>query len=204
MRHPLLKAIIAALCLLLTGCFSLRITPLTKRTYTLTPSLSNIQNIQTPASLKGTLLVKELEMGAIYRNSAFVYRLDKSRYENDYYNGFVIPPRTIITEAIQEGLLKRGGFTTHDYPGPAQFRLSGKILALCGDYRPGRPPRAVLEIRIFMEKRENSRRWIIISKTYTQARQIPAKTPEHLIEGWNADLDALILDFLKDISALGT
>ena len=62
----------------------------------------------TPANptLDGVLAVSRLRVSPRYNAKSFVYRLSASKYEQDYYNQFLVAPGDILTEEVRQGLAK--------------------------------------------------------------------------------------------------
>lgn len=146
------------------------------------------------------LMIKEFGIHSGFDSHSFIYRVDTEKYRNDFYNEFITYPAKLITEKFIEALCKSEKFTMElsDSKKSYEYRLSGKIVRLYGDYLNPDFPKSVLEIRLILEKRRLSSFKPVLNKTYSQVQKITSMKPEQLVSGWNTGLRNIIDQFLLD------
>lgn len=148
-----------------------------------------------------SLLVKKFLINPSFDSHSLVYQITKNEYKTDYYNEFISYPAKLITEKIAEYLY------ASEYFKPAliqmkkdiDFRLSGKITKLYGDFKDINKPEAVMELRIILEKKTGSTFNAISGKTYLTRVPISSTAPAHLVEGWNKGLEKNMIQFTRDL-----
>ncbi|MCD4721112.1 MAG: hypothetical protein K8S13_14830 [Desulfobacula sp.] len=180
------------------GCAGLKKEPIEKKYFDL--------NINLPASnqnsiSQGTaLLVKEFFINSTFDSHSFVYRVGKNEYVTDYYNEFVSYPARLVTEKIEENLYASSLFTPAltNIKQDIDFRLSGKITNLYGDFQDTNDPKAIIEIRMALEKRVDKTFQVISEKTYRSEENISTHAPAHLVSGWNTGLLKIVTQFIND------
>ncbi len=182
------------------GCSGLKKEPLDKNYFDISINLtaSNQSNI----NHGGTLLIKEFAINLAFDSHSFVYRIEKNEYLNDYYNEFISYPAKLITQKIEEGLCSSQYFRSAqtNMKQDIDFRLSGKITRLYGDYQEPDNPKAMIEIRMVLEKRADNTFKVITGKTYTAHENISSRKPAHLVSGWNAGLSKIVIQFINDFN----
>lgn len=135
---------------------------------------------------------------------AFVYRIGKNEYETDYYNEFISSPAKMITEKIEESLYKSSYFISAQtkMKQNIDFRLSGKITSLYGDFQDTNISKAIIEIRMILEKKTGNTFQIVFEKIYPTEENIPTRAPDHLVAGWNAGFSKIVTQFINDFKSL--
>jgi len=184
------------------GCGGLKNEPVTKNYFNLDINLpvSDQNNIN-----KGSgLLVKEFDISPVFDSHAFVCRVGKNEYINDYYNEFINYPAKLVTEKIAETL-----YGTHFFKSALtnmrqniDFRLSGKITRLYGDFQNTDDPKAIIEIRMILEQKRNNIFQTISGKTYLTETPVSSLKPDQLILGWNTGLSKIMKQFINDFTSL--
>jgi hypothetical protein len=147
------------------------------------------------------LLVRNFGTTARYRGKGFVYRLDELQYQADFYHEFFTAPAAMIAE--ESGLwLRQAGFFSHlserGAPPPTHV-LRGKIAALCGDFRPGRPAAAVLELKLALSDDRGVSPRILLDRKYRRELPLTDRSPEGLLRGWNTALKEILAEFESDL-----
>lgn len=135
----------------------------------------------------------------------FIYRTTDLEYKSDFYNQFFRPPHNIITEVVRQWLNESELF--NDVLNPASqaiatYQIEGNIVELYGDFRNSASAQAVLSIQLFLLKlsEDGSDPSILLSKTYNSTQRIGQASPQNLMNGWNAALEEILNEFLKDLS----
>ncbi len=207
---------------LLSGCTGLRQKPPAKNYFDLNIALSALdtpmsyqhrsdpvlpaQNLS-DADMTGkgaTLLVKELLISPAFDSHAFVYRVSKDTYRTDFYNEFITYPARLITDEFTENLCGTALFAyplTHQKQ-TIQYRLSGKITKLYGDFQSPETPKAVLEIRLTLEQNQKNKFAAVLNKTYYFDKPVAAAGPAKLVDGWKKGLESILARFIADYESI--
>lgn len=205
-KNKLLMAML--LLILFSGCASLEKEPTIKNYYDLSinlalssPKISGQRMSDQNQSCKGdALLVKELLIASTFDSHAFIYRMGENTYQADFYNEFIAYPVKLITEKLTESMYSSTYFSqplTHRKQA-IQYRLSGKILNLYGDFQIPGSPKAIMEIRLILEKKQENAFASYFNKTYRFEEPIASPSPEDLVAGWNKGLSWIIEQFVLD------
>ncbi|MCP3873720.1 MAG: hypothetical protein GY699_11260 [Desulfobacteraceae bacterium] len=179
------------------GCVGLQKEPIDKNYFNL--------NVDLPLSQDSigngdALLVKEFSINPAFDSHSFILQVSKNEYKNDFYNEFVSYPANLITEKITESLCETSHFTPAltSMRQEIKYRLSGKITKLYGDFQKSDNPKAVIEIRMTLEKNIENVFNIVSNKTYFVQEPISSSTPDQLVSGWNKGLTKIIAQFIND------
>ncbi len=192
----------SAVLLSFSGCVTVQKDHVNKTYYDL-----DVQNARPATTFKKeshTILVKELTIASSFDSHSFVYRMSKSEYSTDFYNEFVNYPAKIITEKITENLFGSGLFipALTSLRRDIQYRLSGRINRLYGDFQDASDPKSIIEIRILLEQQSEKDGFQLISnKTYLANESIVSRTPDQLVDGWNRGLGKIISEFIEDFNS---
>jgi cholesterol transport system auxiliary component len=152
-----------------------------------------------------TLLVSSLRISPRYADKSFVYRTSDAGYESDFYNQFLTPPDTMISEEVRKGLAASPAFKY--VVGPASqlqpnFVLEGSVNALYGDFRNLNGPSAVLEIEFFLHNEDSTNPGIVLQKRYVKTVTLSGRSPEALVEGWSRALGSILTDLSADLQKI--
>ncbi|MDA3790833.1 MAG: hypothetical protein PF503_20355 [Desulfobacula sp.] len=184
------------------GCAGLKKEPVNKSYFDLAITLP--VSSQNKVCKSETLLVKEFYINPVFDSHSFVYRLGTNKYAIDYYNEFVSSPARLITQGIEGSLCASNLFTSikTNKKQNISFRLSGKITRLYGDFQDLSNFRAVIEIRITLEKGNGTAFQTISSKTYLAEEKILSNDPSKLVSGWNTGLLKIVIEFISDFQTI--
>ncbi len=155
------------------------------------------------------ILIKEFSINSAFDSHAFVYYTGKDRYTTDFFNEFITYPARLITEKISGYLFSTACFTPA-FTGVQQevnFRLSGKIIRLYADFQDPDHPKAVVEVRMILEKRTletgtGNTYQVILNKAYPAQEPMSSSQPAQLVAGWNKGLARIMAAFVRDFQAL--
>ncbi len=184
-----------------SGCITVQKDHVNKTYYDL--SVQNTKPTSTLSKESHTLLVKELTIASSFDSHSFVYRMSKNEYSTDFYNEFVNYPAKMITEKISERLYDTKLFipALTSLKRDIQYRLSGRIIRLYGDFQDSDNPKSIIEIRILLEQQTEKEGFKLISnKTYLSTESIVSRNPDHLVDGWNTGLGKIISEFIDDFN----
>jgi cholesterol transport system auxiliary component len=181
------------------GCVSLERTYPEKRYFVI-----DVGDSAEPPTAEGnqTLLVSGLRISPRYADKSFVYRTSDAGYEADFYNQFLTPPDTMISEEVRKGLAASPAFKY--VVGPASqlqpnFVLEGSVNALYGDFRNLNGPSAVLEIEFFLHNEDSANPGVILQKRYVKTVPLSGRSPEALVKGWGQALGSILADLSSDL-----
>lgn len=187
-----LSAGIFALLFLLAGCVSVEKSFPEKRYYILDVS----RQVEAVPSLDGPLLrVRKLRVSPRFEGKGFVYRKGDLSYESDFYNEFLIPPASLLTEEVRQWLTRSGLFqyvTESASQLQPPYILEGAVSALYGDYRDGASLKAALGMQFFLMRDVSARTEIIFRNEYEKEVAISESSPRVLVKGWNEALRQIL------------
>jgi len=184
-----------------SGCVSVQKDHVNKTYYDL--DVQPTRPVNSTKEENHTLLVKELTISSSFDSHSFVYRMSRNEYSTDFYNEFVNYPAKIITEKISENLYDSGIFipALTSLKRDIQYRLSGRINRLYGDFQDTSNSKSIIEIRILLERQsEKAGFQLILNKTYLATEPIVSHTPDHLVDGWNRGLGKILSEFMNDFN----
>jgi cholesterol transport system auxiliary component len=197
-----LVAPVLLLSLFCSGCVSLERSYPEKRYFVI-----DIGDGAQPPNTTGdqTLLVSSLRISPRYADKSFVYRTSDSGYEADFYNQFLTPPDTMLSEEVRKGLAAAPVFKY--VIGPASqlqpnFVLEGSVNALYGDFRNLNGPSAVLEIEFFLHSEDTANPGIVLQKRYVKTVTLSGRSPEALVKGWSQALESILTDLSSDLQKI--
>jgi ABC-type uncharacterized transport system auxiliary subunit len=152
------------------------------------------------------LLIRQFDIAAEFESSFFVYKVSDNRFTNDYYNKFMVSPGRMITDAVRDALNDSVLFqlVPAGEPGRIDFRLSGKITQLYVDIRNPEIPRAVMALRLLLEKQSPAGFMPVINHVYSMAEPVSGTgmRAEAYVQAWNRCLEQVVTEFLTDAGFL--
>jgi len=188
---------------ILAGCAGVKNQFEEKKFYRI-QSRSSITNSNIPETGAG-LMVKRFAISPEFETNSFVYRLTPTRFATDYYNSFIVSPARMITDVIQEDLWASSIFS----PVPAHamddvsFQLWGKVTNFYGDIQNLKQPRAIVTIRLILEKKTDEGFSQVLSKTYGANIKLDSPAPELLSEGFGKGISQILNAFYTDLTSSG-
>ena len=187
------------------GCGGLKKEPVGKKYFDLNINNTSLHVLSQNNIHHGpALMVKEFAINPVFDSHYLVYRVGKNEYVNDYYNEFISYPARLITEKIEESLCASSHFTCvpTNMKQDIAYRLSGKITRLYGDFQDTNDPKAIIEIRLILEKKTDNAFKVISGKTYLSEEGISSREPAQLVLGWNTGLLKIMTQFINDYQSL--
>ena len=139
-----------------------------------------------------------------FNGREFIYKLDDSKFDSDFYNQFFSPPAVIITVEVGGWIESSKIFKnvvdpyTPIYP---NYSLHGTIKELFGDYSKSKPE-AVLSIHFYLLDESEIDSKIILNRAYSEKIEINSKSAKSLIEGWNNALARILSNLESDLKKL--
>ncbi len=149
------------------------------------------------------LLIRQFDISAEFESSFFVYKLSDNRFSNDYYNKFMVSPARMISDAVRDAL---DGSVFRQVPAsePDPDRISsvGKITHLYADIQDPEHPRAVMTLRLLLEKQTDTGFMPVINQVYSAVEPASENRSDTLVRAWNLCLEKVITKFLADVTLL--
>lgn len=187
-----------AIALLSSACSLTQPAPL-KQAYLLDPQ---IPARGTPIAQRGPVLrINRFVVAQPYDSKSFIYRLNDTRFEADYYNEFLAFPATMLTENTLRHLAGAGLYqavvpmtSTLD----AKLILEGAVTTLYGDFRSATPS-AVLGIR-FLLARDGSGE-ILYDKLIEKRVPVSARNATSLVTGFDVALGQVLAELATDLAS---
>lgn len=185
--------------LVLDGCVGLSKSYPEKHAY----ALEVVRQGEAFASTPGTVLkIRKFRTAPAVGEKELVYRTSEARYEADFYNEWFVTPNAMLTQQVLNWLTMAGLFEyvmDSSGPLPATHILEGTVTALYGDYRTT-PAKAVLGLQLFLVHETTSHSDIVLQREYRKEVELTEKTPEALVNGWNAALRLILRALDEDVS----
>ena len=186
------------ICTLLTGCMQLEKPYPQKQSYVLEARRDG----DSQAAPIGTrLLIRNLGSTARYRSKGFIYRLSDLQYQTDFYHEFFTSPAAMVAEECGLWLQQAGLFSQiveGGMPQPTHI-LRSKIGALYGDFTPGQPAAAVLELQFALIADRDINPLTLFNRNYRRRIPLVDHSPETLLRGWNLALREILTEFEGDL-----
>ncbi|QSR84411.1 ABC-type transport auxiliary lipoprotein family protein [Methylacidimicrobium sp. B4] len=180
-----------SLCLPFFGCMS-RPARLPSESFSFAPSTGSSAK---EGGSHLTLVVRSVRVVAAFAGEDFVYRASDYRYERDPYAHFLASPELLIRSAVSDILQSSGLFQAVVAGGSAVMTHSFaeiSVRQLYGDFRPGRPPAAVIALRFLLVQSPGG----IPLWEETIARRVPLRerSTSSLMAGWNAGIHQILAE----------
>jgi ABC-type uncharacterized transport system auxiliary subunit len=178
-------------CLPLFGCVS-RPTRLPSETFDFAPSTGSTakQGDSRPA-----VVLRTIRVVAAFAGEDFVYRASDYRYERDPYAHFLSSPELLIRTVVSDDLQASGLFQAVVGAGSAIMTHTFaeiSVRQLYGDFRPGRPPAAVIALRFLLI--QSPRGIPLWERTIVRRIPIRERSASALMRGWNAGLRQILAE----------
>ncbi|MCX7048921.1 MAG: hypothetical protein NTX50_25975 [Candidatus Sumerlaeota bacterium] len=158
---------------------------------------------KTPAAgVSGILSVRRLRVSPGFDSKGFVYQTGQADYCSDFYHEFFIPPADMLTEQTRQWLDQSKLFSCVLFaPGAVEDThiLEGAVVAIYGDYRDKRSPKAVLEMQFLFLRDAPQAPVIFWQKNYRQEVPLARSSPEALVDGWREALRAILSSLENDM-----
>ena len=156
---------------------------------------------------KGTkvLKVSRFSVSSPFESYELVIRTDELQYKTDFYNRFLSPLGSIITDETRKWLSDSDVFgSVLDTTSSANhhFTLEGNVQAIYGDYRDDSNIRAVLEIRFILINFAGTKDNIVFDRQYHSEHPLTKNNAEELVMGLCYCLSQILVDLENDMSNL--
>jgi cholesterol transport system auxiliary component len=140
-----------------------------------------------------------------FDESGFVYRDGELLYETDYYNQFLVPPRTLLGQATRQWLDRSGLF--HAVLDPSSrvsptHTLETSLTELYGDYRNPSAPEAVLGMHFHLLQETPAGPQIQFHRAYRETEPLAEAGAPGLAKAWSRALERILTAFEADLAGL--
>lgn len=150
------------------------------------------------------LAIRRLTVAAPFDGQSFLYRTGEFSYERDPYAEFLDSPEQLLGPPIRAWLRESGKFAAVVEPGSAlrpTLLVEVAVSRLYGDFRQGRAPAAVLEMRfLFFAAGRDTVGPLQFQKNYTERLPLRRRTAASLVAGWNEALGRIIEEAAREES----
>jgi cholesterol transport system auxiliary component len=156
----------------------------------------------TPANGAVVLKINKLRVPPLFAGRAMVYRVADLQYESDFYDEWFVAPGTLVTQQVHQWLSRSAGVqmvvvgTNHVEP---THLLEGTVTEFYGDFRAA--PRAVLGLELHLLDAIHERQ-SFFRRTYHQDVPLSDRSSDALARGLTEALRAVLVDVVKDITAV--
>jgi uncharacterized lipoprotein YmbA len=192
-------ALPAVLLMTQAGCFTLTKPFPEKQFYVLDTSRSGDQS---PTIAGSVLKVRQFPTVPEFQGRELVYRTHDLQYESDFYHEWFVSPSAMVTQQVQKWMGASGLFR-YVLDGSSVVDethvLEGSVLALYGDYREKRIPKAVMELRIQLVQETPRGTSVTFQHDYHQSIPALDESPVALVNGWNECLQRILIALEDDL-----
>jgi uncharacterized lipoprotein YmbA len=196
MKHSALVAIAA---IVLASCSLSRPAPV-KQQYLLDPPAPPAVAKSQPTSVR----VGTINVAAPFRGRSFVLREADLRYETDYYNEFLVPPSTMLTELTARALERSKAFARVVPPGysaDADWVLDCFVSALYGDERDGKKVSADVTVSYYLFQSSGGSGMPVWTHDYQKHVPVTAITTEAYAAALNTAFGEIFAELTRDLAA---
>ena len=191
----------AVVVALLGACSALTRPAPVRQTYLIeSPAVSPVAQPQ-----PGALRVGSVSVAAPFRGKSFVFRVDELRYETDFYDEFLVPPSSMLTDQTTRALVRARPFTRISGPGAtadAEFVLDGFASALYADMRQSGKPAADIAITYYLTPTTGVERTPIWSHEYRRRAAMREASGAAYAEALNAAFAEIVAELARDLATV--
>jgi uncharacterized lipoprotein YmbA len=196
MKHSALGAIAA---IVLASCALNRPAPV-KQQYLLDPPAPAAVAKSQPTSVR----VGTINVATPFRGRTFVLREADLRYETDYYNEFLVPPATMLTELTARALERSKAFARvvpAGYSADADWVLDGFVSALYGDERDGKKVSAHVTVSYYLFQSSGGSGMPAWTHDYEKQVPLATLTTEAYAAALNTAFAEIFAELTRDLAA---
>ena len=153
----------------------------------------------TPSS---RIQIRPLAIAPAFDTHFFTYRMGETELTPDFTHLFAAGPGPMVTNVITQALVQLPGLTRATPPLPPEFRLSGTLVEIYGDFRSMDAPRARISLDLHLEQKTPRGYVTRIQDRFTREIPLAASAPQQLGPAWSKALEQILLDFLEQWQAM--
>ena len=139
-----------------------------------------------------------------FAGHALVYRMDDVQFTPDFYHAFIAEPGPMLGGRMAEWLDRAGPFKTVAQPGgavPAPYALEAVVTELYGDFRPGRPPAAVMTVQFTLVDLSGATPTVVLERFIGRRVELSQASPDALVRGYGQALGEILAELSAQIGA---
>jgi cholesterol transport system auxiliary component len=192
-------SIVLVTVLVLSGCAFNRPAPV-KQQYLLDPPPTAAVGQSQPTSVR----VGSINVAAPFRGRNFVLREADLRYETDYYNEFLVPPGTMVTELTARALERSKAFARvvpSGYAGDADWVLDGFVSALYADERDGKKVAADVSVSYYLFQASGGSGMPVWTHDYQKHVPVSGATTDSYAAALNQAFGEIFTELSRDLAA---
>ena len=196
---PARRALLVIGALALGACALARQAPI-KQTYLLDPPAPAAVAKSQPTSVR----VGIVNVAAPFRGRGLVFRASELQYETDYYEEFLIPPSTMLTELTSRALERSKTFARVVPPGSggsSDWELNGFVSALYVDTRNNARPVAEIAVSYHLFASDRTSEMPAWTRDYQKRAPVSAQTPQAYAAALNTALGEILAELSRDLAA---
>ena len=196
MKHSALVAIAA---IVLASCALNRPAPVKQQYLLDPPPPAAVAKSQSTSVRVGTINV-----AVPFRGRSFVLREADLRYETDYYNEFLVPPSTMLTELTARALERSKAFARvvpPSYSADADWALDGFVSALYGDERDGKKLSADVAVSYYLFQSSGGSGMPVWTRDYQKRVPLATSTTEAYAAALNTAFGEIFAELTRDLAA---
>jgi len=196
MKHSALVVIAA---MVLASCSLSRPAPV-KQQFLLDPPAPAAVAKGQPTSVR----VGTINVAAPFRGRSFVLRQADLRYETDYYNEFLVPPSTMLTELTARALDRSKAFARvipPSYSADADWVLDGFVSALYGDERDGKKVAADVAVSYYLFQASGGSGMPVWTHDYQKHIPLASTTTDGYAAALNTAFCEIFAELARDLAA---
>jgi cholesterol transport system auxiliary component len=163
------------------------------------------QGVPAAASRQESLRVGNVRVSAAYAGTALVYRMDDVKFVSDPYSRFIAEPGAMLGDQMAAWLGQAGPFKTVTQPEstlPAHYVLEATVTELYGDFRPGKPPAAVLAVQFALIDETGARPKALLERAIARRVDLPRESPDALARGYGDALGEILTELRADLEVV--
>ena len=153
-----------------------------------------------PAGNAGTQLPGSLRMGnvrvaAAFSGNSLIYRMDDVNYVSDPNQAFIADPASMLGNEMATWLDRSRAFKSVTQPGSTQsarYVLEATVIELHGDFRPGKPPAAVVKVQFVLLDYSGTLPSVVYEGTIGRREPLERASPDILVRGYGTALSEIL------------
>jgi len=193
------RALVVAAAVVLASCSVTRPSPV-KQTFLLDPPAP----VAVAKPQASSLRMGTVNVAGPFRGRNFVSREGELRYENDFYNEFLIPPASMIGELTGRALERAKAFSLvapASSTADTDWILDGFVTSLYADARDPVKMYADVDITYYLFRSDGTGGLPAWTQTYRQRAPLSGATAQAYAAALNVALGQVFADLSRDLAA---
>jgi cholesterol transport system auxiliary component len=152
------------------------------------------------------LRVGNVRVAPAFAGRALVYRLGEVQYTADSYNEFIAEPGPLLGSKMAAWLDRAGPFQAVAQPGApssAPLMLDAVVTELYGDFRPDRPPAAVMTVQFTLMDLGGVKPKAALERSIGRRVPLAEDSPDALVRGYGQALGDILAELAPQLAAEG-